>query len=85
MAKKEVTNDQIMTVLAQFATSVDKRFDRIEKRLADHDEEFKKIDENINRIYDIIYAHMTRIERMIEEKTAPKLTSKTECSAGFFS
>ncbi len=73
---KDVTNDQIMTALTEFAGSVDKRFDAVDERFdrleADVSElktDVAELKTDVNRIYGILDAHMTRMERMMEENS----------------
>lgn len=83
MAKNEVTNDQIMTALTQFAGSVETRFDKVDERfdrLESDVAELKtdvailktdvaELKTDVSRIYGILDAHMARIERMMEENS----------------
>jgi archaellum component FlaC len=76
MSKQEVTNDEIMAALTQFADSVDKRFDNVDKRFDGADRRFdgvesrlEKIENDVRNIYNILDAHMTKIERIVEENS----------------
>lgn len=44
MAKAEITNDDIMTMLSQFAERVDQRFELIDQRFESIDQRFQMID-----------------------------------------
>lgn len=83
MAKQQVTNEQIMTTLSRFADNVDKRFDVVEKDISEIKmdivvlksdvstlkEDVSVLKDDVRRIYGILDAHMTRIERIIDENS----------------
>jgi uncharacterized protein YajQ (UPF0234 family) len=76
MAKKEVTNDEIMQALNQFTNEVNKRFDgvdarfeRIDQRFDGVDARLDKLDDDVNRIYGILDKHMARIEEIMQENS----------------
>ncbi|MFZ2544702.1 MAG: hypothetical protein WAW80_01875 [Candidatus Saccharimonadales bacterium] len=81
MTKKEVSNDEIMQALNQFANRVDKRFDGVDARFDGVDTRLDKLESDvadlksnvaelksdINRIYNILDKHMARIEEILQE------------------
>lgn len=50
MSKKEITNDEIMQALGQFADNVDGRFESIDKHFDKIDKRFESIDKHLFRI-----------------------------------
>ena len=50
MSKKEITNNEIMEALGQFANSVDKRFNTIDNRFESIDKRVESIDKHLFRI-----------------------------------
>jgi archaellum component FlaC len=97
MTKKEITNNEIMEALGQFAQSVDTRFDSIDKRFDSIDKHLFRIDNRldnlesdvsdiktkVNHIYNVLDDHMSRIETLIQEKAKYRNTSRSVWSAGF--
>ena len=81
MVKKEVTNEEIMQTLNQFANQVDKRFDGVDRRfdkvesdiaelksdVAELKSDVAELKSDVNRIYNILDKHMARIEEIIQE------------------
>lgn len=52
MTKGSVTNDDIMDMISQFATSVDARFDAMDQRFDTMDQRVDTIDQRISRVED---------------------------------
>ena len=74
MSKQEVTNDEIMTALTQFAGNVDKQFDELRSDVAELKgdvaelkSDVTELRSDVNRIYGILDNHMSRIEQMMQE------------------
>ena len=81
MVKAQVTNEEILSTLSQFADSVDKRFDKIEDNIAELKSDVaelksdvaelksdvSELKSDVNRIYGILDTHMSRIETLIQE------------------
>jgi septal ring factor EnvC (AmiA/AmiB activator) len=74
MAKAQVTNEEILSTLSQFADNVDKRFDKIEDDIAELKSDVAELKSDVaelksdvNRIYGILDTHMSRIETLIQE------------------
>jgi hypothetical protein len=74
MVKAQVTNDEIMFALSQFATNVDGRFDKLEGDVAELKTDVAelkvsvaKLGDDVSRIYSILDGHMSRIETLIQE------------------
>jgi len=86
MSKQEITNNEIMEALGQFANSVDKRFDFIDTRFDAIDKHFFQIDgrldnletnisevkTKVSHIEDILDYHMKRIEEIMQENQVQK-------------
>ncbi len=79
MIQKEVTNNEIMEALGQFANSVDKRFDAIDTRLFKIDNRIENLEHDmedvktkVNHIYNILDDHMRRIETILQESQVQK-------------
>lgn len=69
MTKQEVTNDEIMQALNQFANQVDKRFDDVDKRFDKVESDVAELKSDVNRIYNILDKHMARIEEILQENS----------------
>lgn len=69
MTKQEVTNDEIMQALNQFANRVDGRFDTLESDVAELKSDVAELKKDVNRIYNILDKHMARIEEIIQENS----------------
>lgn len=69
MTKKEITNDEIMTALTQFAGGVDKQFGELKSDVAELKGDVAELKSDVNRIYGILDAHMDRIEKILEENS----------------
>ncbi|MFZ2544906.1 MAG: hypothetical protein WAW80_02940 [Candidatus Saccharimonadales bacterium] len=74
MTKKEVSNDEIMQALNQFANRVDERFDGIEldiselkSDVAELKSDVAELKSDVDRIYNILDKHMARIEEILQE------------------
>ena len=74
MVKAQVTNEEILSTLSQFADNVDKRFDKIEDDIAELKSDVAELKSDVaelksdvNRIYGILDTHMSRIETLIQE------------------
>lgn len=86
MIKREVTNNEIMEALNQFANSVDERFEesnrhfeaidkhlfKIDKRLDSLESDVSEIKSRIISIENILDDHMKRIEEIIKENQVQK-------------
>lgn len=64
---QDVSNNDIMQALNEFAGSVDKRFDKLESDVAELKSDVVELKEDVNRIYGILDAHMSRIETIMQE------------------
>lgn len=81
MPTSNVTNDDIMHMLSEFAGSVGKRFDKLEgdidelksnvselkSDVAELKSDVAELKSDVNRIYGILDGHMSRIETLIQE------------------
>ena len=81
MVKAQVTNEEILSTLSQFADNVDKHFDKIEDDIAELKSDVSELKSDVaelksdvselksdvNRIYGILDTHMSRIETLIQE------------------
>lgn len=67
MPKQDVTNDDILTALTKFASDVDRRFDGLEADVSELKSDVSELKSDVNRIYGILDAHMTRIEKILDE------------------
>lgn len=79
MSKKEVTNNEIMEALNQFADSVDERFEetnkhlfKIDKRLENLESDMSEVKSRIISIENILDDYMKRIEEIIKENQVQK-------------
>jgi septal ring factor EnvC (AmiA/AmiB activator) len=76
MAKKDVTNDEIMQALNQFAGHVDEQFAELKSDVAELKSDVAELKSDVaelksdvNRIYDILDKHMARIEDIMQENS----------------
>jgi archaellum component FlaC len=86
MSQKEITNNEIMEALGQFANNVDERFGTMDKRFDAVDKHLFKIDgrldnletdmsevkTKISHIESILDNHMKRIEEILQENQVQK-------------
>ena len=71
MTKQQVTNDDIMVALTQFAESVDQRFESIDQRFESIDQRFESQEQFNLKLMQKLNEHDRRFER-IEETMATK-------------
>ncbi|MFI5212456.1 MAG: hypothetical protein ACHQTE_00660 [Candidatus Saccharimonadales bacterium] len=90
MTKKEVTTNDIMDALGQFANSVDGRFDqmdkhffKIDKRLDNFETDVTEIKTKVNHIYNVLDDHMNSIKQFYR-KMLCETCNKSVWSVGSF-
>lgn len=62
--------DDLIALLGQFANDVDGRFLKVEKKLAEHDKEFRKLNEKYDHLINTIDGFMGRIDTYETELAA---------------
>lgn len=76
MAKKQASVDDVLVVISDLSDMIserfdqhDARFDQHDARFDQHDARFDKLGKDVNQIYNILDAHMKRIEEILQENT----------------
>lgn len=81
MTKKEVSNNEIMEALGQFAQNVDKRFDDIDKRFEQIDDRFERIDDRFGQMdgrFEKIEMHLFKIDNRLDNLESDMADVKTK-------
>jgi len=69
MPKKKADIEDVLSVITDLSNMISARFDQVEHRLDIHDERFDTQDRKIDQIYNILDAHLKRIEEILQENT----------------
>lgn len=62
--------DEIVGILHAFVDKFDERFNKIEKKLSAHDEEFRKLNEKYDHLLNTIDTFLGRIDKYEQEQAA---------------
>lgn len=78
MTKQQVTNDDIMSALTQFAQSVDQRFESIDQRFESIDQRFESIDQRFASQEQFNLKIMQRFDSLDKRLTTVEETMATK-------